>query len=313
MINYNSGCTGMKVLSLFDGMSCGRIALERAGIKVDKYYASEIKKHAIEVTKYNYQDTIHIGDATKIDFNDYKDVDLLIGGSPCQDFSRGNKERNGLDGIKSSLFFKWLEAKEIIKPKYFLLENVVMDKEDNNFITKKLGVMPIRINSKLVSAQMRDRYYWTNISGSGGLFGDMIEDPDDKGIYLNDILDSGYCPAEKARGLMARDGYSATSIPIKMFHRFYSTGFTTLIFKNKKHFIDCKKHYNRNYKGLTPDNFTLDNSIYDGVRYMSVKECEMCQTVPAGYTEKLKKNDAKNLLGDGWTIDVIAHILKGLL
>lgn len=301
----------MKVLSLFDGMSCGRIALERVGITVDKYYASEIKPHAIEVTKHNYPDTIHIGDVTKIDFNEYKDIDLLIGGSPCQDFSRGNKERSGLDGVKSSLFYKWLEAKETIKPKYFFLENVVMDMEDNNYITKLLGVMPVRINSSLVSAQLRDRNYWTNIPGNGGLFGDMIEQPIDKKINLNDILDSGYCPSDKARCLLESDS-RPLSTPVKMFHRYYSTGFTTLIFLNENHFDRCREHYDMHYKGLSTDQFTEDNSVYDGVRYLNQSELERCQTVTEGYTGILSRNDAACLLGDGWTVDVIAHIFKGL-
>lgn len=301
----------MKVLSLFDGMSCGRLALERLGIKVDKYYASEIKPHAIEVTKHNYPDTIHIGDVTKIDFNEYKDIDLLIGGSPCQDFSRGNKERSGLDGVKSSLFYKWLEAKETIKPKYFFLENVVMDMEDNNYITKLLGVMPVRINSSLVSAQLRDRNYWTNIPGNGGLFGDMIEQPEDKENYLNDVLDDGFCPSVKARCLLESDS-RPLSTPVKMFHRFYSTGFTTLIFKSIDHFSQCKIHYDANYDGKTTDEFTLDNRVYNGVRYMNQNELERCQTVPEGYTCILKRNDAACLLGDGWTVDVIAHIFKGI-
>jgi DNA (cytosine-5)-methyltransferase 3A len=301
----------MKVLSLFDGMSCGRIALERAGIKVDKYYASEIKPHAIEVTKHNYHDTIHIGDVTKLDFNDYNDVDLLIGGSPCQDFSRGNKERNGLDGIKSSLFFKWLEAKEVIKPKYFLLENVVMDIDDNNFITKQLGVMPVRINSSLVSAQLRDRNYWTNIAGNGGLFGDMIEQPKDRNILLNNILDEGYSPIRKSRCLLESDSRRLTT-PVKMFHRYYSTGFTTLIFKDESHYDLCCQHYNKNYAGLSTDKFTKDNYVYEGVRYMNQEELERCQTVPKSYTNILNRDDAACLLGDGWTVDVISHIFKGL-
>ncbi len=301
----------MKVLSLFDGMSCGRIALERAEIKIDKYYASEIKPHAIEVTKHNYTDTVHIGDVTKLDFNKYKDIDILIGGSPCQDFSRGNKERNGLDGVKSSLFFKWLEAKETINPKFFLLENVVMDIEDNNYITKLLGVMPVRINSSLVSAQLRDRNYWTNIHGNGGLFGDMIEQPNDRAVYLNDMLDDGFCPSVKARCLLESDS-RPLSTPVKMFHRYYSTGFTTLIFKSIDHFSQCKRHYDANYDGKTTNEFTLDNRIYDGVRYMNQNELERCQTVTEGYTSILSRNDAACLLGDGWTVDVIAHIFKGL-
>ena len=300
----------MKILSLFDGMSCGRLALERSGIKVDKYYASEIKPHAIQVTKENYPDTIHIGDVTKVDFNNYKDIDLLIGGSPCQDFSRGNKERKGLDGIKSSLFYKWLEAKNTIKPKYFLLENVVMDIEDNNYITRLLGVMPVRINSKLVSAQLRDRMYWTNIPGSGGLFGDMIDKPEDKKILLNDILDSGYAPMDKSRCLLESDSRPLKQ-HLKMFHRFWSTGFTTLIFQSEEHFDRCRDHYER-YNMGNPIEKHVKNNIYKGVRYLNQNELERLQTVPEGYTKSLSRNDAACLLGDGWTVDVICHIFKGI-
>jgi site-specific DNA-cytosine methylase len=306
----------MKVLSLFDGMSCGRIALERVGIPVEKYYASEIKPHAIEVTKHNYPDTIHVGDVTKLDLNNYKDVDLLIGGSTCQDFSRGNKESSGLDGVKSSLFFKWLEAKEVIKPKYFFLENVVMDMED-----KQLGVMPVRINSALVSAQLRDRNYWTNIPGNGGLFGDMIDQPDDKEIFLNDIIDFGYSPMNKERCLLESDSRRLTT-PIKMFHRFYSTGFTTLIFKDINHYDKCKFHYDEWFNGCSASDIDetikegwregLRDSTFDEVRYMNQSELERCQTVQEGYTEILIRDDAACLLGDGWTVDVIAHIFKGL-
>jgi len=302
----------MNVLSLFDGMSCGRIALEKIGIKIDKYYASEIDKHAMNVTKYNYPDTIHIGDVTKIDFNNYLNIDLLIGGSPCQDFSRGNKERNGLNGLKSSLFYKWIEAKETINPKYFLLENVVMNIEDNNFITKLLKVQPININSSLVSAQLRNRYYWTNIPGlENDLFGKIIGQPKDKKIKLNSILDNGYCPLKKSRCLLESDSRPLSTL-VKMFHRFCSTGFTTLIFQSEKHYIDCYLHYDKNYKGSSTDKFTLDNSIYNGVRYLNRKELEKLQTVQKEYTNLLKRNEAACLLGDGWTVDVICHILQGL-
>ncbi len=291
-------------------MSCGRIALERCGFTVDKYYASEIKEHAIEVTKRNYPDTMHIGDVTKLDFNDYKDVDLLIGGSPCQDFSRGNKERNRLNGLKSSLFYKWLEARDVIKPKYFFLENVVMDMEDNNYITKLLGVMPVRINSSLVSAQLRDRNYWTNIQGRGGLFGDMIEQPIDKKIMLNDILDDGYVPMDKSRCLLESDSRPLKQ-PLKMSHRFWSTGFTTLVFKSEKHFDECRDHYEVNNMGH-PIESHVNSDIYNGLRYLNQNELERLQTVPSGYTSTLSRNDAACLLGDGWTVDVIAHIFKGI-
>ena len=171
---------GINVLSCFDGISCGRAALERAGIKVDKYYASEIDKYAIQIAKKNYPDTIHIGDVNDIDFTQFiGKIDMLIGGSPCQGFSRSGKGLNFNDP-RSKLFFKYVEALNTIKPKYFLLENVKMKKEWQNIITEHLGVKPIEINSSLVSAQNRVRMYWTNIPN--------ITQPEDKHIYLKDII-----------------------------------------------------------------------------------------------------------------------------
>ena len=158
----------MNVLSLFDGISCGQIALERAGIKVEKYYASEIKPSAIKCTQTNYPNTIQLGDVTKLDLNKIDKIDLLIGGSPCQDLSianvinRGNQD--GLDGKKSSLFFEYVRILKQLKPKYFLLENVAnMKNKDKELISNILGVETIKINSNLVSYQNRSRYYWTNI------------------------------------------------------------------------------------------------------------------------------------------------------
>ena len=166
----------MNVLSLFDGISCGQIALERAGIKVDNYYASEIKPIAIKVTQAHYPNTIQLGDVTKIEAKELPKIDLLIGGSPCQDFSCANLTRNGLEGEKSSLFYHYLRLLRELKPKYFLLENVKMKKADEAKINELLGVEPIAINSKLLSAQNRPRLYWTNIPN--------IVAPDDKGINL---------------------------------------------------------------------------------------------------------------------------------
>lgn len=170
----------MNILSLFDGISSGRVASERAGIQVDKYYASEIDKYAIQVTMKNYPDTVQIGDVEKINFNEYiGKVDMLIGGSPCQGFSFAGKQLNFMDP-RSRLFFKFVEALETIKPKYFLLENVKMKKEYQDVITKYMGVEPIEINSSLVSAQNRKRLYWTNIPN--------VEQPEDKGVLLKDIV-----------------------------------------------------------------------------------------------------------------------------
>lgn len=170
----------MKVLSLFDGISCGRVALERAGVPVEVYYASEIDKYAMQVSAKNYPDIIQIGDCTKIDFSKYAgEIDIVIGGSPCQGFSFAGKQLNFNDP-RSKLFFEFVRALREIKPKYFLLENVKMKQEFQDVISEQLGVQPIEINSALVSAQNRKRLYWTNIPNVG--------QPADKGIMLKDIV-----------------------------------------------------------------------------------------------------------------------------
>ena len=222
----------MNVLSLFDGFSCGQIALERAGVKVDNYYASEIKKHAIKVTMDNYPNTIQLGDVTKIkyengvlytengNFNVGK-IDLLIGGSPCQDFSNANRNVTGLDGKKSSLFYEYLRLLKEINPTYFLLENVKMKKEHEEKINEMMGVEPILIDSKLICGALRKRNYWTNIPN--------VQQPTDKNIKLNDVLDCGYCNMDKARTLCEADSRPSRT-PVKMFHRYQK--FHTVIFKD---------------------------------------------------------------------------------
>lgn len=285
----------MNVLSLFDGMSCGQIALERADIKIDNYYASEIKKHAIEVTQSNYPETIQLGDITKLDVKSLPKIHLLIGGSPCQDFSRGNRERLGLDGEKSGLFFEYLriyrELKRTNKSMNFLLENVIMDDYGYSFISDSIDCDPVRINSSLVSAQLRDRLYWTDIKPfSIDLFGRLvsnIKQPLNKNIYLKDILTSGYTDRMKSRVLLESDSRPLAT-PSKIWHRYHGTGFTTIVFSDEG--LDWK----------------------EGVRYLNQTELERLQTVPEGYTKLLTRNKAASLLGDGWTIDVIAHIFKGL-
>lgn len=292
------------VLSLFDGMSCCQIALNRIGIKPTKYFASEIKKSAIKVTKQNYPDTIHIGDVTKVSYKDgilYTEnvnyeighIDLLAGGSPCQDLSRMNKEQTGLSGNKSSLFWEYARIKKEINPTYFLLENVgSMPYSDAMEITKELGVDGVRINSELVSAQMRDRIYWTNIPGTGlDLFGEkFIEQPMDKGIFLQDILESGYTDRNKSLALTARSYLAAPK------------GNT----KNK--FL-----FNRHSKGFVNVKWKNSDMKIDNVEMLTRNEMERLQTVPEGYTDCLNFFEASNVLGDGWTVDVICHIFKGLL
>ena len=306
----SSHTTGINVLSLFDGMSCGRIALERAGIKVDNYYSSEIKDYAIKVADINYpQDKKNrLGDVTKIDGYSLPKIDLLIGGSPCQDFSGANKERLGTDGLKSKLFFEYVRLLKETNPKYFLLENVRMKKEHQDFISEILKCEPIVVNSELVAPHLRHRLYWTNIP--------VIEMPKDKRLKLNDFLIDGYSDREKARTLLESDSRPLKN-PLKMAHRYFNTGFTTLIFKNKQHYEDIKNHFDTNFKGKSAKEIDdisrdMDLSLYDGVRYMSNREREACQNIPSGYTDYLTQNEAACILGDGWTVDVIAHILKGI-
>ncbi len=291
----------MKVLSLFDGMSCCRIALDRVGVTVDSYYASEIKKSAIKVTKHNYPDTIHIGDVTKVSFKDgilYTEngnyevghIDLLAGGSPCQDLSSMNKKQVGLSGEKSTLFWEYARILKEVNPTYFLLENVgSMPYSDAMEITKEMGVDGIRINSSLVSAQLRDRIYWTNIQGSGtDIFGRRyIELPIDRNISFQSILESGYTNREKSLALLARQYIACPKG------------------KTKNKFL-----FNRSKKGFVNVKYNSRNMTIDNVEMLTRRELERLQTVPEGYTDCLSFLEASNVLGDGWTVDVICHILK---
>lgn len=280
----------MNVLSLFDGMSCGQQALERARIKVDKYFASEIKPHAIKVTQHNYPDTIQLGDVTKVFAKDLPKIDLLIGGSPCQDFSSANKEKKGLEGIKSGLFFEYLRLLDETKPKYFILENVAMDDKSYQIISDYLGTYPVDINSELVSGQLRQRSYWTNIGPeSFDLFGFRkcdIPQPNDKRILLKDILTDGYTDRTKSTCVLESWSRPHNENSIDKIKKRYEKGFTTIVFKSED--LDYKK----------------------GVRFLNAIEMERLQTVNEGYTSILSRNDAACLLGDGWTVDVIAHILN---
>lgn len=287
----------MNVLSLFDGISSGRIALDRAGIKVDNYFSSEIKEDALKVTRHNWPSNIELGDVTKIDCSVLPKIDLLIGGSPCQNFSRANKSRKGLQGDKSKLFYEYVRILNEVKPKYFLLENVVMPEHDRVVINKELGVEPIRINSSLVSAALRDRLYWTNIPG--------VTVPQDKGIVLQSIITSGYVDRAKARTLLESDSRPLSN-PAKMCRR-YLMGFTTLVFEKPD-----------KYEYIIVHPRTLDKyksnliSMNTNCRYMNQTELERCMTLPEGYTSVLDRNHAAGVIGDGWTVDVISHIFKNI-
>lgn len=274
----------MNVLSLFDGMSCGQIALERAGIKVDKYYASEIKEHAIKVTKYNYPDTIHVGNVQSL--ITLPDIDLLIGGSPCQDFTRlkTNLDRKGLEGDKSKLFYEYLRLLKTIKPKYFLLENVRMKPKQKQELDEYLGVEGININSNLLTFQNRDRFYWTNIPG--------VTIPKDKKVDFQDF---------KETDKVIESEYKVNKTPSRI--KMWQENCPDVTNREKINCITCKQD-RRNNAGLV--------KLDDFCRYLTVRELEDAQTVPIGYTDVLSRAKAYDVLGDGWTVDVIAHIFQGI-
>ena len=309
------------VLSLCDGMSCGHIALEQEGIKVGKYFAAEIKDIGIKVTKENYPDTIHIGDVNKITYKDgilhtevgeFKtDIDIVMFGSPCQTFSIAciTERRIGLeDDEKSGLFLQCYRILKEVNPRYFFMENVASMKEkDKNFITELMGVEPYLINADKVAPALRKRYYWTNLKPNREL--------KEVNIYLNDILVDGWSDRNKARCLAVIDS-RPNSTPVKMFHRYYSTGFTTLIFKDENHYKACVAEYEKLSGGkrkiAASELDSYKGHVFDGVRYMYQEELEKCQCVPSGYTKCLTRNEAADVLGDGWNIDVIKWFFSGL-
>lgn len=305
----------MNVLSLFDGMSCGQLALQRAGIQVENYYAAEIDKYAIKVTQANFPNTVQLGDVTAVDPDSLPDIDILIGGSPCQGFSFAGKQLN-FDDPRSKLFWEYVRLLNALKPKYFLLENVKMKKESMDVITEALGVEPIFINSSLVSAQNRQRYYWTNIPVS--------KLPDDKGIVLADILEDGHVDRDKAHCIDANyfKGGNLKSYFEK--HRrqlvFSKDGMCHV---GDAGISDKYAYVNRVYhpdgKGpslVASDGGHLQPKISKGTteyRKLTPLECERLQTVPEGYTDHVSNTQRYKMLGNGWTVDVVSHIFQGLV
>ena len=338
----------MNVLSLFDGMSCGQLALQRAGIQVKNYFAAEIDKYAVQVTQANFPSTIQLGDVKDIhtidghlvdDFCWLHKIDLLIGGSPCQGFSFAGKQLN-FDDPRSKLFWEYVRLLKALKPKYFLLENVKMKKESMDVITEALGVEPIAINSRLFSAQNRPRIYWTNIP---------FDTPtEDKGIVLRDILapevEEKYYAGKKLREsymggnqlnpkykspcntIYPTDGKFAT---LCAGTHGYSFGYVPapspdgLILVGDAGISDKYSYVNRVYhpdgKGpslVSSDGGHLQPKISDNTttyRKLTPTECERLQTVPHGYTDKnVSDTQRYKMLGNGWTVDVVSHIMKGL-
>jgi DNA (cytosine-5)-methyltransferase 3A len=356
----------MNILSLFDGMSCGQIALNRVGIKYDNYFASEVDKHSIKVTQHNYPNTIQLGDITSIKGSDLPTITLMFGGSPCQNLSFAGK-MNGMstkdkyeivsleqylelkekgyefDG-QSYLFWEYVRLLNEVKPKYFLLENVKMLKKWENIISNVLGVEPIEINSTLVSAQNRRRLYWTNIPN--------VQQPIDKGITLKDIIvddifnlkmtnDEKIDSLTKSYGsdivvnkddvvtLYANNGKKvnidlSNDVPFS----FYETRTEEGKEMRRKIRIETgrdstprSKEY-KMYKPIktqkgnclvtveSPLDFIVDTSW--NYRKLNRIEMERLQTIPDGYTNVVSDSQARKMLGNGWTVDVIAHIFKNI-
>ena len=292
----------MKVLSLFDGISCGRVALERAGIPVETYYASEIDKYAIQIAQKNYPDTIQIGDVTKVDFSQLAGkIDLIIGGSPCQDLSSYKHYRSdvrGLDGPKSNLFYQFVRAVKEIQPKYFLLENVAsMQNKWKDIISQELGVKPLLFNSADVCAAERQRLYWTNIPN--------IEPLEKRTVVIKDIIE----PAE--------------NIPPKYWYNlpFIFNGEDKKVIATL-HTLNSHRHVKEVYNQMGKCNTLLCDGNGGNLvkkvfqngkcRKFMPLEYERLQTLPDGYTAGVADSHRYTAIGNGWTVDVIAHIFKGL-
>lgn len=320
----------MKVLSLFNGMGCIWLALDRLGIKVNGRYSSEIDKYANIVNNANYPDTKQLGDVRGVSWFNLPRIDVLVGGSPCQGFSFAGKQLN-FDDERSKLFFEFVRLLKELEPKYFLLENVKMKKESQDVISKYLGVEPIEINSALVSAQNRRRLYWTNIPG--------VEQPADRGILLKDITEPNTVPVAlhnlyggfSEGKVRAFEGKSPTiransgggSIPSfvkeELTHSKKALDYMDKKVKGGRSHWDFMHHSDIEsaksaavvanfFKGV-PYNVFKD---WDVIRKFHPIECERLQTVPDDYTNHVSNSQRYKMLGNGWTVDVIAHILKGI-
>lgn len=337
----------MKVLSLFDGVSCARVALERAGIPVEYYFASEVDKYAIQISKKNYPDIIQIGSVKSVrdtEFTGIK-IDLLVGGSPCQDLSIAKKDRKGLDGERSGLFWEYVRILKEVKPKYFILENVnSMPKEAKKIITETLGVEPIMINAALVSAQNRKRLFWVGRLVGNKYLKVEISQPEDKGILLRDILepkvDDIFIVKPKSntvrtsgRGSGIDDKHNWDTIRIGQIgkggqgDRIYSpdgksvglsalgggrgakTGLYAVALRNRG---EGKKPEIGGNKANAMTTVQTDSMVMENtqIRKLTPIECERLQGLKDNYTEGVSNSQRYKMLGNAFNVDVVAHILS---
>lgn len=291
---------GYNILSLFDGMSCGQIALEKSGIQYNNYYASEIDPHSKLVTQYNYPDTIQLGDVCKVNGYTLPKIDILLAGSPCQDLSKSNPDGDGLNGEKSKLFWEFVRLLKETNPQYFLLENVIMLKKWENLITEILGVKPIEINSNLVSAQNRRRLYWTNIP--------IDELPDNKYLSFKDIVNYNNYKTFKANERIIKTKRITKN---KTYIQWDLNGKGHKSQQNRAYFLDgkiCTLARTCSSLNICLD---YDNDIY---RKLDPIEAERLQTVPDNYTlvNGVSTHKRFEMLGNGWTVSIISHIFKNI-
>lgn len=305
----------MKILSLFDGISCAYLALQRAGIPIEKYYACEVDKYAIQISKAMFPDIIHLGDVFNIGFQTLPKIDLLCGGSPCQDLSIAKADRKGLKGSKSSLFWEYVRVWQEHKPTYFLFENVAsMKKEDRDIITRTFGVEPIMINSALVSAQQRKRLYWTNIKG--------IIQPEDKGILLKDILENDLTNRLKS---FCIDANYAKGGNIKQYCLYHRQIFRPIKLGQIGNGAQGQRIYsvhgktislsaNGGGQGAKTGLYKIDLPAGDyTVRKLTPRECCRLQTYDERCFEvapQISNTQWYKCFGNGWTVDAIAHIFS---
>ena len=377
----------MNVLSCFDGLSCGQLALDKAGVLVDVYYASEIDKYAMQVAQANFPNTIQVGDISKVDASNFDhDIDLMMGGSPCQGFSFAGKQLN-FDDPRSKLFFEFMRLRDELKPKYVLLENVRMSKQSQDVISKYMGFEPQALDSKYKSAQKRYRLYWwgkltTNSMGEWAYEQMPIEEMRDKKIVMQDILEDGYatdvmtnadgkshCLTARYNGAVwwnsierkqrtmvlkdnptvSRDGLIRVGTADLKGHdsikRVYAQEgkaptLTTMQGGHREPKVAIGRIVNRRLdeNGTRKDDqldlpFTRqlevradeksnclttvqkDNVVVskDMWRKLTPLECERLQTIPDNYTNHVSNSQRYKMIGNGWTVDVVAHILRGIL
>lgn len=293
----------MNVLSLFDGVSCARIALDNLGVNIDRYYASEIDKYAINVSKSNYPDIIHLGDIKGIKAKELPKIDLLIGGSPCQDLSNAQKGL-GLKGSKSSLFYEYIRLLDEVQPKYFLLENV--KNKWGNLMSDFVGVDYIEINSSILSAQSRPRYYWTNIDFekfpqklSKIYLKDIVEKEVDEKYYLNKNGLDTFLNEVVLNKNTSKDGINKVFEIPKVIHKDNERQRRVYSLKSKSPTILARAD-------------TTKIFVDSRVRKLTPLECERLQCIPDNYTSLASDTQRYKMIGNAFTVTVIEHFLKGL-